>query len=223
RSQRLAEQRYKRYKPLIPDGARVLDFGSGSGEFLNVCKNAGCDVLGIEPGMSYSNFARSEYSVDVISKSWTDVDLGDRKFDFISSFHVFEHLRDPKAALEFLLTHLYPDGAIVLEVPNMLPTQQKLFERLHFAHVHGFTPMSMTSLGASVGLIEDARVPSKSCDFAFRRAKKGEVLPPVENPAAASVLAETYDTASPVRHVLGFGWVIDAYHRVARDVREMAR
>src|ERR1700750_746916 len=46
--------------PLRP-GDRVLDFGSGSGEFLHLMQQAGFSVLGLEPGRDYAAYARRAY------------------------------------------------------------------------------------------------------------------------------------------------------------------
>jgi SAM-dependent methyltransferase len=43
----------------------------------------------------------------------------DRQFDVIVLSHVFEHLLDPKHALQILVSRLAPDGILYIEVPNI--------------------------------------------------------------------------------------------------------
>ena len=58
KSLRDATRRRDRFREFLSPGDRVLDFGSGSGEFLHVMRQAGFDVLGLEPGRTYSSYAR---------------------------------------------------------------------------------------------------------------------------------------------------------------------
>jgi len=114
RSMDNAVKRMQRLAPVVKTGARFLDFGSGSGELLKVARDAGCEATGIEPGQAYATFATQTYGVEVFNDAWQNVDLGDRKFDLITSFHVFEHLRDPLAAMGWLADHLAGDGTITI-------------------------------------------------------------------------------------------------------------
>jgi len=132
---------------------------------------------------------------------------------------VFEHLRDPKAAMEFLLSKLNPGGVVVIEVPNMLPTKRKLFEVLHFAHVYGFTPKTLERLGYECGLEVHPDWTVKTADIVFRRAE-GELPEPAANSVYAKELAASYDKTDIGAFILKFGWAKDMYTRVAKDVRD---
>ena len=219
RSRGLAEHRFAKYSPAFPEGGRVLDFGCGSGEFLKVCKENGHEVEGIEPGESYARFANETYGVQVQNCGWQDADFGDRTFDVITAFHVFEHLRDPKAALQFLLSKLNEGGVIVIEVPNMLPSKKKLFEELHFAHVYGFTPNTLERLGNECGLERHPMQDHPWTDMVFRRAD-GEIAPGAANSDYSRDLAGQYDKTDIAAFLLKFGWLGDMYRRVAKDLRD---
>jgi len=78
----------------LPPGARVLDYGSGSGEFLEAGTQAGWHMEGVEPGEAYSTHARGQGAV---VHARLPADAG--PFDAITAHHVFEHLRDPLAVL----------------------------------------------------------------------------------------------------------------------------
>ncbi len=220
RSMDNAVKRMQRLAPVVKTGARFLDFGSGSGELLKVARDAGCEATGIEPGQAYATFATQTYGVEVFNDAWQNVDLGDRKFDLITSFHVFEHLRDPLAAMGWLADHLAGDGTITIAVPNMLPgdSGRRLFERVHFAHVHGFTPKTLALLGAACGLEPDPRVKPEGTDIVFRHAKKPRVFQPDRD--GAKSLSQSYDDANVLGHLLGLGWVGDAVKRARKDLRD---
>lgn len=82
---------------LLPKSALGLDFGSGPGPTLsNMLETAGhrCAL--------YDKYYAADESV------W------DRQYDFITATEVFEHLREPAAVLESLLTHLQPHGYLAL-------------------------------------------------------------------------------------------------------------
>jgi len=221
RSTILAQDRYDKYKAVIPPNASVLDFGAGSGEFLKVCQDAGCKVAGIEPGTDYATFAKAQYGVTVHNSSWAKTDLGHQKFDVITSFHVFEHLRNPKDAMDFLVAHLSENGVIILEVPNMLPTPngRKLFETLHFAHVFGFTPEVLAFLGQRCGLEIDDRVTAAGTNIVFRRPKSNAAAVSGDRQYARS-LRNSYDKTDIVKFLFKFGWLVGIFKRISRDVRD---
>jgi 2-polyprenyl-3-methyl-5-hydroxy-6-metoxy-1,4-benzoquinol methylase len=136
----------------LPAGSRVLDFGSGSGEFLAAGAPAGWDMEGVEPGKTFGGHARA---VGLVVHDELAAALG--LFDAITAHHVLEHLRDPLAALRKMMLLLKPEGLLYLSVPDMGPSPKPAFDRLHFAHVHGFVPATLDLLAARVGLAADPR------------------------------------------------------------------
>lgn len=221
RSRRNARNRIEWLNPFLAKGKHLLDFGCGSGELLDEGKQAGLEVLGLEPGGTYAEFAQQEYGVTVIADTWATADLGDRKFDIITSYHVFEHLRDPVGALEFLVSHLADDGLLVLEVPNITPRPggRRLFEELHFAHVLNFTPETLEALGRVCGLEPHPDYPSRSTHIGFRKAAGGKTRA-ATNPDFAQRLAGSFGDNSLMRHIFGFKWITDAFRRVWRELRD---
>ena len=93
---------------------KILDFGAGNGGFLFKAKVVANDVFGIEPEMQFKSFFKKNKLK--IFKSLED--LNDEKFDLITAFHVFEHLKYPLDILKNLKPHLAENGQIIIEVPN---------------------------------------------------------------------------------------------------------
>jgi 2-polyprenyl-3-methyl-5-hydroxy-6-metoxy-1,4-benzoquinol methylase len=67
----------------------------------------------------------------------------DRKFDVIVLSHVLEHLRDPIAAINSLLSLLKPDGKLIIAVPNLARPEVVLtgLARKHYVnrgHIYGW-------------------------------------------------------------------------------------
>ncbi len=198
----------------LPEGARVLDFGSGSGEFLAEGQRRGWAMLGVEPGEAYAAHART-LGVRVLP----GLDGAEGPFDAITSHHVFEHLRDPLATLRALVPLLAPGGVLYLSVPHMGPAPKPAFERLHFAHVHGFVPRTLDLLAARAGLVP---APGFARDGTTAVYARGEsALAP--DPALAQEVRSGFNAVHPIRHVLTFGWLAPTLRRLSRDVRDTLR
>jgi 2-polyprenyl-3-methyl-5-hydroxy-6-metoxy-1,4-benzoquinol methylase len=222
RSAREAAQRMNVLRPVLKETARVLDFGSGSGEFLAQAKNAGHEVQGIEPGEDFARFARDVHRVDVISASWRDVSFEDRSFDAITVSHVLEHLREPVAALRQLERWLADDGVIYVAVPNAEAARDHTFQHFHFAHVHSFTPQTLTWAGRAAGLEVDRRVKPDGTMMVFRR-NPGGPQPGNWPTAQGQIVANRYAQASPLRFLLSGRWVVDAAMRLKKTLRDSRR
>jgi SAM-dependent methyltransferase len=144
RSGRLGMERLRRLADRLVEPSRVLDLGSGGGEWLYLLKARGHSVAGIELDPAYAAFGRQEYGVEVLTGSVMTIDLPEGEFDCVTTFHVLEHLPDPIAALSRMRTWLRDSGVLAVEVPNMNSPHQHPAKRFHYAHVVGFTPESLT-------------------------------------------------------------------------------
>lgn len=219
RAAREAAQRLALLSPVLKPGGRLLDFGSGSGEFLAAAQAAGQGVLGLEPGRDYAAHARKVHHVDVIEAGWRDVDLPEGAFDLISAHHVLEHLREPVAALRKLASWLKPDGALHVSVPNVLAGNRATFERLHFAHVHNFTPQTLLWAGLAAGLEPDSRVAAESTTIVFRKRPDGPARPDFP-PGAGAAMVAALAGPSPWRVLASGGFVVKAVRRWQKAARD---
>jgi SAM-dependent methyltransferase len=143
--------RLQRLSRRLPQASKILDVGSGSGEWLAVLKQAGHRVCGVEPDPFYGEFARQRYAVQVETKGILDLARPENPFDVITLFHVLEHLPDPLAALQNFREWLTPGGLLIIEVPNTNSVHQNPAGRFHPAHVIGFTKESLQFAGAAGG------------------------------------------------------------------------
>lgn len=105
---------------MIPNGARVLDVGCGTGSVsVQIVANRACSLVGVEPDEARASKAR-ERGIDVSCGILTSAlihDLGE--FDIVLFADVLEHVADPHALLELAKTALAPGGRIVASVPNI--------------------------------------------------------------------------------------------------------
>lgn len=132
--------------------AKVLDFGCGSGEFVELMQTEGAISRGFEPGRLYASYAKEQKGLNVENCGWENYDCNE-KMDLITSFHVFEHLTNPVKAFQKAVSWLEEDGLIYLEVPNLANLLNlKGFGSLHMAHTLGFGRYSLELLGACCGM-----------------------------------------------------------------------
>ncbi len=93
---------------------KLLDIGAGTGDFLVVAKQAGWQIVGIEPNEKAKNSA--------INKGVTFADsfnsLENNSFDVITMWHVLEHVPNLEEYITELKRLLKPSGTIIIAVPN---------------------------------------------------------------------------------------------------------
>ena len=221
RSMREAHNRAGALANVLKPGARVLDVGCGTGEFLKVAKDKGCEVIGIEPGRTYAEFARSEYGIDVINAPWQQATLPQNGFDVVTCQQVVEHLRDPMAALARMTGWLKPEGTLYISVPDMRSNNKPSFERFHFAHIYGFTPETLEVALKLNGIVPLSGGPLQSTTALFRKdpsLRSEDVV--LKDPARAARLAASYGSDSVAGYVFGGGYFRHAAHRFRKWRRD---
>lgn len=221
RSMRDAKDRVSRLADHLRPGAKVLDVGCGTGEFLKLAQDRGCEVIGIEPGAAYAGFAQSEYSIDVINTPWHDADLPSNGFDVVTCNQVVEHLRDPMSAIAAIADWLKPDGVAFISVPDMRPNNKPSFERFHFAHIYGFTPETLEVATKLNGLSTIDGEPLSATTAIFRKDAtlcREDVV--VRDPARAQTLAAGYPNDTIAGYFFGGGYFRHAAHRFSKWRRD---
>lgn len=127
--------------------ARALDIGCSAGILLQQLReHFRAQVIGVEPGNSYRQFAQAAGLLVFASLEQLERD-GRAPFDLISMMHVLEHLPEPVDYLVNLRQkHLTPHGYIVLEVPNLYA--HDCFE---VAHLVSYSPHSLVQVVQKAG------------------------------------------------------------------------
>src|SRR5260221_5267017 len=110
-------------------GKRLLDVGSGNGEYLNRMQNLGWSVEGTEFDPKAADFARKKYGLEIHVGDLIELSLAEGSFDVISLNHVIEHVYDPEQLLLECKRILAPGGRIVLLTPNTQSLGHKLFRK----------------------------------------------------------------------------------------------
>lgn len=161
----------------------MLDYGCGTGMFLNVCKNDGWETYGMEPDDNARKMS-IEKGLDVFSdKDKVSNRIADKKFNAITLWHVLEHVTDMEATLSFFKSKLNDDGVLIIAVPNHVSYDAQYYKEFWAAydvprHLHHFDINSMTSLVEKAG-------------FKFKESK-----PMKFDSFYVSMLSEKYKTGS---------------------------
>ncbi len=139
-----------------PTDTRVLEFGSGWGNWLLIARALGYNAEGVEimperRKQAAANGLIVHESLDTVTGT----------FDYIYTDQVFEHLADPKQCLARLIERLIPGGILDMHVPNgnKIHTKIKTFsnkppkEIAPLVHINCFTHQALMSFGMQAGLL----------------------------------------------------------------------
>lgn len=95
----------------------LLDLGCGTGDFLEIAKQNGWQITGIEPNPEARKRANTKTGNFVFANEQLSM-LESHTFDVITLWHVLEHLRNPEEQIKQLKHLLKPNGRLVVAVPN---------------------------------------------------------------------------------------------------------
>jgi SAM-dependent methyltransferase len=101
-------------------GARVLDFGCGSGEGTAAMARSAASILGVDVAPDAIAHARERNAGENIAYETIagPVAAPDDSFDVVCSFQVLEHVEDPDAYLAEARRLLRPGGELLLATPD---------------------------------------------------------------------------------------------------------
>lgn len=125
------------------ENGKLLEIGSGYGQFIWIAQNAGFECEGIELGIEAADYAKNKYNLKISNNPLTENSYEKNSFDIIVMFHVFEHLTNPKEIMENCLKFLKPGGKLIIEIPDIeyvrkFGSHQHKINSLHFPFHVGF-------------------------------------------------------------------------------------
>lgn len=138
-------------------GKRVLDIGCGQGVFLEMMRDRGFEVCGVELGEQSSRIARKKRGLSVITGDLSSLDAEKESFDAVLMSHLIEHVDDPVALLERVRDLLRPGGVALLSLPNYRCIERRIFGANWYpwclpVHLHHFDMHSIRRAAERAGL-----------------------------------------------------------------------
>ncbi len=158
--ERLQVKDYDRTRALLnrlyPQRGRLLEVGSSLGYLLDVFKQDGWDVMGVEPFYQACRHSREELGLDVKNAILETAGLPEASFDVVLLNHVIEHLDDPMGTLREVNRILKPEGHFVIETPRYDTLMFRLLGRRERSlgcggHIYFFTTRTLRNLYEAAG------------------------------------------------------------------------
>lgn len=170
-------------KSLQPSKNSILDFGCGTGDFLQACLCDGWTVTGVEPGDQPREIARRK-NISVFE----NIDQIKGEFTLITLWHVLEHVPYLNETIIKLKKHLNPNGTLLIAIPN----HQSLDAQKYKGYWAGYdVPRHLWHF--SKNNVEQL--------FAKHNLKVKQVLPLSLDSYYVSLLSETYKKKGLMRFV----------------------
>ncbi len=119
-----AKGRYANYVKALADIesrvglGKLLDVGCGSGAFLNVARQRGWEISGVELSPGLSEMSRRAVHAEVTTASFESVDLPAASYDVITMWDIIEHVIDPVLCIEKVRRLLKPGGIALFCTPD---------------------------------------------------------------------------------------------------------
>jgi len=137
----------KYFENFVNKNSQCLEIGCGWGTLAKVVKDKfNCEVNVIEPSKLAAKVAAGHFGLNVFQGNFNDFIAqghNNKKYDFIYSYHVFEHISDPNAFLEKVKNILEPNGKLLLALPNTLNPEQPSERLFHIDHCFYYTPQTI--------------------------------------------------------------------------------
>ncbi len=116
------EARYRRVlhriKALGGKG-RLLDIGCNIGKFLEVARQEGFSVTGVEINQACAEYGRRTFQLEIYDQPLEEIHFPQHCFEVITLFDVLEHVPDGFAFLREVHRILSPQGLLVVQAPNL--------------------------------------------------------------------------------------------------------
>ena len=134
----------------FPKPGRVLDIGCAAGYFLEVMRDEGWDVMGLEPSAAILPQALARLGPERVKGGLLgQVELGEGCYDLITMWDVIEHIPDPVAAVREVGKLLAPGGKFLLETQDVASLAARVLGKRwhHYKHAEHIYHFNRSTLG----------------------------------------------------------------------------
>ncbi len=158
-------RKLKLINSLSSDEKCLLDFGCGTGDFLQIARENNWNISGIEPNEKARHIANQKTNNNVFEVAHLSK-FQSNSFDVITLWHVLEHLPKPNEQLSVLNYLLKPNGTLIIAVPNY-----KCYDAIYYKefwaafdvprHLWHFSQIAISKLAAQESLKITKTLPMK--------------------------------------------------------------
>jgi 2-polyprenyl-3-methyl-5-hydroxy-6-metoxy-1,4-benzoquinol methylase len=180
----------QRLAPYIGDRKlKILDIGAGYGEKTTLFQKAGHELHCTEASSARANYLRSSVTKNVYFGTLDNPEVQQAlrrngPFDLIFTYHVVEHIYNPRAELQFLREIAAPDAIFYLAIPELY--KEGVFQHLYsLEHIASFSRTSAKTLLQQTGFKPIVakndlfQTYSNCCQYLIGRRDNSEFAPPM--------------------------------------------
>lgn len=97
---------------------KLLDIGTNTGLFVRVARDCGWEASGLEPSHWAVTYAKKNYHLDLINKSFEKNTFPAESFEVVTLWDVVEHFTNPVAELKKVYHQLKPGGMLAFSTTD---------------------------------------------------------------------------------------------------------
>ena len=113
---------------IIKPNMKLLDVGSGSGQFLYEMKQFNLNVQGVEPS-GFNKKSSEKHKLNIKNVDLISAKYSKNSFDIITMNHVLEHVPNPSEIIQELYNILKKKGTLIIGIPNFNSLAYKIFKK----------------------------------------------------------------------------------------------
>ncbi|GEM_PF-1845396 len=150
---------YRFIAPIFPrfiQGGRIVDVGTGCGEYLLHLAELGWDICGVEINDAAATIGQKEKGLDIHCGKLFDARFPTGYFDAVTMHHTLEHVQNPRATLNEINRILKEKGELVISGPNVQNWERWFFGKFWWGwdvprHLWHFSPNTLSKLLVQCG------------------------------------------------------------------------
>ena len=135
---------------LRPKKGKLFDVGAATGILLNLAKNRGWEIDGIEPSSWAVNYALTKYKISIKWGVFEEFNLPLNHYDVVTMIDLLEHIPNPKEGIKKAHSVLKKGGILCVVTPDIKSPIARLLGKkwwhLRPAHLSYFSKKSLRNL-----------------------------------------------------------------------------